>query len=126
MDGLVPAKIRLIIGFILALLLCSALAACGGGGGESSEGAEGRHEEGGGGDGSGDGDGDGGAGDGDGDGDDGDGGGDAPFASDGISRGVFESIPLAADESFAGLLNQMELAVRFRRRQREIRRASAQ
>ena len=113
MDGLVPAKIRLIIGFVLTLLLCSALAACGGGGGESSEGAEGRHEEGGGGDGSGDGDGDGGAGDGDGDGEDGDGGGDAPFASDGISRGVFESIPLAADESFAGLLNQMELAVRF-------------
>ena len=55
-----------------------------------------------------------GSGDGDGDGDSGeDGDGGAQFASDGVSRGVFESISLTTDESFAGLLNQMEIAVRF-------------
>lgn len=34
-----------------------------------------------------------------------------PFVSTGISRGTFESIPLAPDESFAGLLHDTEVAV---------------
>ena len=70
------------------MALCTVLAACGGGVREEEQeehGPEGSGEP----------------------------GSDVPFVSDGISRGIFESIPLADDESFAGLLNDTEVAVRF-------------
>ena len=93
-------KLRFTIGIIVAITVATAPTGCSGGGAggeQGGHGPEGGHEPGGDG----------------GDRDDGATGSDVPFESDGMSRGVFESIPLARDESFAGLLNDTEIAVRF-------------
>ena len=45
------------------------------------------------------------------DGGTGDGGGGGEFVSDGMSLGAYESVPLAGDESFAGILGDTEVAV---------------
>ena len=89
----IRSKFRPTIGFIVLIPFCLALAACGGGGSEEGRGEERFGHEGPGGD------------------EGGDGG--VAFESDGASHGVFESVPLAPDESFAGLLGDTEVAVRF-------------
>ena len=82
-------KLRFVIGITLAITVATVPTGCSGGGAggeQGGHGPEGGHEPGGDG----------------GDRDDGATGSDVPFESDGMSRGVFESIPLARDESFAG------------------------
>ena len=87
MNGLATLKIRFVIGTIAAVAAATTPAGCGASadGEEGGHGPEGRHES----------------------------GGDVPFRSDSISRGVFESVPLARDEGFAGLLGDTEVAIRF-------------